>query len=817
MPKYIAIPTADGTSLTNAKMIDGATAFSGLTNGTTYSVYRLSDTAASATPLATATLPAQFGASDWSVATGASANQVVLNVSALPSNGGSEITALQYTIDGGSTWTALSGTGTGLRTLTMPAAGTSYAFAIRAVNAVGAGAASATKSATSGASSTAATISFSASPKAGTPIVATVTPAAGWTIQSAYGWFDADGVTITNPSAGIYQYTAPTAGTFKLDVTMSDGTTTQVVSASTPVAYAAAASATLEVSPSTISVGDTVTVTASIINGVGAAFSLTSVTIGGVEQTVSVAYPSFSFTATAVGAGAVGATIVTDNGTVSPTATFTVQEAGVAPSITFTSENVVTVNNPPSWLVTNNASQPFFLDFPQYLRRRVNWNGSILKMEGHPVIAAGNAVLRQNGNSVSITYSGGHVGGVLTPIEGVLDKPFALWMGDSILDTGEAVITSGGLLTGLGFTGAQTSTATGGDKIADQMADLITYKAANGNNGNRLLIGQVGYNNTNNDVSTFATEYNTYVAEMAAGGDVYLPVPMTKGYPPAKSAVDPLNPSTDGLAVGGAATNRGTDIYNRTCIWPKIPTEWMSNGKPLVDPYDYSIQRYGFGQPATGDGTHMTATDMPEYMAGRIYARVKGMRLRSRAGKSLTFTFASNAANRLLGPTNVMKCHGALNLTSHSLVMANADGTIDPFIHVEMSGAYVGNFTPTAAQLAVFSNDRFKNTLAAGTNVYYNTADTTEDAVQMYVKIRMLYPGDKVTLGVACNASAAAYGGKYTFNGVTQVLSGPSTTKKDHFFAQATVPESGEIVLNITNPAGVSRPGFSAISLDFAA
>ncbi|MFC3059531.1 fibronectin type III domain-containing protein [Paenirhodobacter populi] len=97
------------------------------------------------------TAPGQFSTSDWSVTTGLAASQVVLNVSALPSDGGSTITALQYTVDGGSTWTALTGAGTGSRTLTMPAAGTSYTFALRAVNAVGPGAASATKSATSGA------------------------------------------------------------------------------------------------------------------------------------------------------------------------------------------------------------------------------------------------------------------------------------------------------------------------------------------------------------------------------------------------------------------------------------------------------------------------------------------------------------------------------------------------------------------------------------------------------------------------------------------------------------------------------------------
>ncbi|RWR09821.1 sialate O-acetylesterase [Paenirhodobacter populi] len=121
------------------------------------------------------TAPGQFSASDWSVTTGLAASQVVLNVSALPSDGGSPITVLQYSVDGGDTWTALSGTGTGSRTLTMPAAGTSYTFALRAVNAVGAGAASASKSATSGASAgvTASISGLSASGKATTGVTLT--------------------------------------------------------------------------------------------------------------------------------------------------------------------------------------------------------------------------------------------------------------------------------------------------------------------------------------------------------------------------------------------------------------------------------------------------------------------------------------------------------------------------------------------------------------------------------------------------------------------------------------------------------------------
>lgn len=99
------------------------------------------------------TVPAAFSTDDWSVGTGLAANQIVISISALPSDGGSAITALQYTIDGGTTYTSLTGAGTGPRTLTMPEAGTAYTFAVRAVNVVGNGPDSSPKTVTSGAGS----------------------------------------------------------------------------------------------------------------------------------------------------------------------------------------------------------------------------------------------------------------------------------------------------------------------------------------------------------------------------------------------------------------------------------------------------------------------------------------------------------------------------------------------------------------------------------------------------------------------------------------------------------------------------------------
>lgn len=99
-------------------------------------------------PPSGATVPAAFTSDQWSATTGAEAYQIVVNITEMPSDGGSAIAELQY--DAGAGWTALSGTGTGSRVLTMPQAGASYSVQIRAVNGVGAGEPSTAKPAISG-------------------------------------------------------------------------------------------------------------------------------------------------------------------------------------------------------------------------------------------------------------------------------------------------------------------------------------------------------------------------------------------------------------------------------------------------------------------------------------------------------------------------------------------------------------------------------------------------------------------------------------------------------------------------------------------
>ena len=166
---------------------------------------------------------------DWTLATGLNPSELVLAINTLPSNGGSAITALQWTRDGGTTWTALSGTGTGSRTLTMPAAGTSYTISVRAVNAVGNGAASTAKTATSGAaapvitaptavalSATSSTVQSDATvPRTLATLSANGTQPVTWSLVSGPSWATID---TSGAQPALRITTVPAAGDHTLTV-----------------------------------------------------------------------------------------------------------------------------------------------------------------------------------------------------------------------------------------------------------------------------------------------------------------------------------------------------------------------------------------------------------------------------------------------------------------------------------------------------------------------------------------------------------------------------------------------------------------------
>lgn len=90
------------------------------------------------------TAPAAFTTGQWTVTAGE--ESFVLNINALPNNGGSPVTAIQYRLDAGA-WVNLSGTATGSRTITGLNPQT-YSVQIRAVNSIGNGPNSDTKSVT---------------------------------------------------------------------------------------------------------------------------------------------------------------------------------------------------------------------------------------------------------------------------------------------------------------------------------------------------------------------------------------------------------------------------------------------------------------------------------------------------------------------------------------------------------------------------------------------------------------------------------------------------------------------------------------------
>lgn len=97
--------------------------------------------------VAASTAPAAFAAGQWSVADAATGGTATVTISALPNNGGSAITAIQYQVGAGS-WTNSGILSTGSFNITGLTNGVSVNIKVRAVNAVGSGPDSDTKSLT---------------------------------------------------------------------------------------------------------------------------------------------------------------------------------------------------------------------------------------------------------------------------------------------------------------------------------------------------------------------------------------------------------------------------------------------------------------------------------------------------------------------------------------------------------------------------------------------------------------------------------------------------------------------------------------------
>jgi titin len=142
--------TTDWTDVTTGVIFAGTSAtVSNLTNGTDYYFRVLAVNSVGNGPFSNAS--AAINPYDVpgapSIAITAGSNQLSVAITAPASNGGRAISAYQWSIDGGLSWTAFSTTGLS-QTLSALINGNAYAVKVRALNAAGPGAASTTATAT---------------------------------------------------------------------------------------------------------------------------------------------------------------------------------------------------------------------------------------------------------------------------------------------------------------------------------------------------------------------------------------------------------------------------------------------------------------------------------------------------------------------------------------------------------------------------------------------------------------------------------------------------------------------------------------------
>lgn len=148
--------SVDGQSWSIQTAIANPETLVGLSAGTTYQVQTRAvnvngagpwSASAMATTDAAATVPAAFTAPGWALTDNADGGGMTVAVTALPDDGGSAITGIEYQVDAGS-WQPLGGASPGSYTFSWPIVGTPISVALRAANPLGAGPASDVKTAT---------------------------------------------------------------------------------------------------------------------------------------------------------------------------------------------------------------------------------------------------------------------------------------------------------------------------------------------------------------------------------------------------------------------------------------------------------------------------------------------------------------------------------------------------------------------------------------------------------------------------------------------------------------------------------------------
>lgn len=219
--------TARLTSLTNTDDFLALRVVSGETTPYLVAASVLADFAGGAPA---ATEPAAFTAGMWTATATANPGEISFNLTALPSDGGSAITALEYRVGTGSA-IAFTGTSTGVRVVTAGlTAGAAADLQVRAVNAVGAGAWSDIKNRTPAASGGGGSITVSQNTGSGLDLGESVTYRNGGGTGAGY-WEPGTGTArmLWRPGSGFNTTNIPgtiTAATLRIYMSEQFGAST---------------------------------------------------------------------------------------------------------------------------------------------------------------------------------------------------------------------------------------------------------------------------------------------------------------------------------------------------------------------------------------------------------------------------------------------------------------------------------------------------------------------------------------------------------------------------------------------------------------
>lgn len=415
-------------------------------------------------------------------------------------------------------------------------------------------------------------------------------------------------------------------------------------------------------------------------------------------------------------------------------------------------------------------------------------------------------------------------------LAGILNAPNVIILGDSIAAssfalnaaTADAVGTIqpgiAAYAAAVGFTGNLVSYAQSGDTLGNANAKhalaQATFAATAGSN---LFLTLTGVNDMRGSLPgtsklvEFTALYANHVGTISAGGNAFIPCPMTlitKAADGVTVIVNPNDPATEA---------NGTKPFSDAAILPLIQANWRAPGqRPFVDTYDFTLRNPHL---LAADGLHGQGAALAHYVLASVAGRALGkIRTASRAGKAVIyhFTGAANSNNYLPGQINKFFALTTAGTRKGEAVGAiSHGGGLDPFIEVRAHGGAHGAYTNGAGLgAAARVADARLHDAALLTNGMFVTGGNV-----VTFEIGNLNPGEAVT--VTCVASTGVFQpgpADVTLTGgqLLQLDCRSTAASNQIVFAPVLVGSTGRLVLTVAQAAGTTRAAINAVLLDFA-